>query len=610
MSQIKQSPQTGPNQPQFDQPNSALILQKKKSQYQAKQKPIQAKQQKIKAKQKPVQAKQQIVNKSNGNGQGLPTQMKTNMEAMGGVDLSDVKVHRNSNEPQKVGALAYAQGSDIHLGPGQEKHLGHEAWHTVQQKQGRVHPTLQAKGLSINDNAALEQEADAMGAKAKSEQTVMPSSNIAQTNTTTSSNAPLQQKKNKKKDDKDAEEDFDGLLKVAGTDKNAWTADFQKYRFLGLEIGNQVHQELADRLDMAQAYLQQRFDGLSDKEIRQEIGLYKLVGSRKPTNAVNGDDISYHSFGLAIDVNVKGNPYLGRGIQHDIPEKTPKDKKKALKQLNKENKKDVAMVLDQIYYFMRGKHFNIHDRPAAGKEEAYRALLTDVSNAFAEYFRMKDDPEAVRAFLAYQKKARMDTASTDEYCEYMGSNPQQSIVTDGIQVTDAEVQEVLKQINIHHNNPNLMRDMRYGKPKKITEAYKNYLNMHNDPAAVRAYLEEQKQVEIEAPSNPAHPDYLPGSPPPSIFSITDQITEEDVQAELTKISQEVREVYQIRDYTEGFIDLSEPMLTALTQGAGLVWGAGNSNVSKDIMHFAYKRGTINEQVRKQYKALKKQEKNK
>jgi hypothetical protein len=26
--------------------------------------------------------------------------------------------------------------ADIHIGPGQEKHLAHEAWHTVQQKQG------------------------------------------------------------------------------------------------------------------------------------------------------------------------------------------------------------------------------------------------------------------------------------------------------------------------------------------------------------------------------------------------------------------------------------------------------------------------------------------
>lgn len=61
-------------------------------------------------------------------------------------------------------AHAYAQGSNIHIAPGQEQHLPHEAWHVVQQKQGRVQPTLQMKGITINDDTALEQEADIMGA--------------------------------------------------------------------------------------------------------------------------------------------------------------------------------------------------------------------------------------------------------------------------------------------------------------------------------------------------------------------------------------------------------------------------------------------------------------
>jgi hypothetical protein len=65
-----------------------------------------------------------------------------------------------------VQAHAYAQGSQIHLGPGQEQHLPHEAWHVVQQAQGRVKPTMQMKGIAVNDDAGLEKEADVMGAKA------------------------------------------------------------------------------------------------------------------------------------------------------------------------------------------------------------------------------------------------------------------------------------------------------------------------------------------------------------------------------------------------------------------------------------------------------------
>ena len=81
--------------------------------------------------------------------------------------MDDVKVHYNSDKPAQLQAHAYAQGTEIHLGAGQEKHLPHEAWHVVQQKQGRVKPTFQMKGkVNINDDEGLEKEADIMGAKA------------------------------------------------------------------------------------------------------------------------------------------------------------------------------------------------------------------------------------------------------------------------------------------------------------------------------------------------------------------------------------------------------------------------------------------------------------
>jgi hypothetical protein len=97
---------------------------------------------------------------------GLPGDMLNGFAASTGHDLSDVKVHTNSDKPSQVGALAYAQGNDIHLGAGQEKHLAHEAAHIVQQREGRVKPTTEVNGKPVNDNAGLESEADSMGAKA------------------------------------------------------------------------------------------------------------------------------------------------------------------------------------------------------------------------------------------------------------------------------------------------------------------------------------------------------------------------------------------------------------------------------------------------------------
>jgi len=101
------------------------------------------------------------------NNTGLPDQLKSGIENLSGYSMDDVKVHYNSPKPAQLQAHAYAQGTNIHIASGQEKHLPHEAWHVVQQKQGRVKPTMQMKGkVNVNDDAGLEKEADVMGNKA------------------------------------------------------------------------------------------------------------------------------------------------------------------------------------------------------------------------------------------------------------------------------------------------------------------------------------------------------------------------------------------------------------------------------------------------------------
>ena len=103
------------------------------------------------------------------NNTGLPDSLKRGIESLSGMAMDNVKVHYNSSQPAQLNALAYAQGTDIHVGPGQERHLPHEAWHVVQQAQGRVKPTMQMKeGVPVNDDAGLEHEADVMGGKASS----------------------------------------------------------------------------------------------------------------------------------------------------------------------------------------------------------------------------------------------------------------------------------------------------------------------------------------------------------------------------------------------------------------------------------------------------------
>jgi hypothetical protein len=100
------------------------------------------------------------------NNTGLPDGLKRNVESLSGYSLDSVRVHYNSSKPAAVQAYAFTQGTDIHIAPGQESCLPHEAWHVTQQMAGRVSPTTSIGGVAVNDNAALEHEADVMGAKA------------------------------------------------------------------------------------------------------------------------------------------------------------------------------------------------------------------------------------------------------------------------------------------------------------------------------------------------------------------------------------------------------------------------------------------------------------
>lgn len=98
------------------------------------------------------------------NRTGMPDNLKVGVESLSGFSMDDVRVHYNSDKPATVQALAYTQGTDIHVAPGQEQHLPHEAWHVAQQMAERVEPTTEMGGMPVNDNPALEHEADVMGA--------------------------------------------------------------------------------------------------------------------------------------------------------------------------------------------------------------------------------------------------------------------------------------------------------------------------------------------------------------------------------------------------------------------------------------------------------------
>lgn len=115
-----------------------------------------------------------VTERASGGGSGTPLHegVRNKLEGAFGADLSSVRVHQDASA-DAMGALAYTQGEDVHFGNGQydpessagQELIGHELTHVLQQRAGRV-SIPQGKGLPINDDPALETEADVLGAQA------------------------------------------------------------------------------------------------------------------------------------------------------------------------------------------------------------------------------------------------------------------------------------------------------------------------------------------------------------------------------------------------------------------------------------------------------------
>ncbi|OYV01971.1 MAG: hypothetical protein CFE45_02470 [Burkholderiales bacterium PBB5] len=86
---------------------------------------------------------------------GLPEQLKSGIEGLSGMSMDHVRVHYNSPLPAQMRATAYTEGSTIHLAPGQQRQLPHEAWHVVQQAQGRISPQGRSH-IGMNSDPAAQ----------------------------------------------------------------------------------------------------------------------------------------------------------------------------------------------------------------------------------------------------------------------------------------------------------------------------------------------------------------------------------------------------------------------------------------------------------------------
>ncbi len=165
---------------------------------------------------------------------GLPEELIDGIKNLSGISLDDVKVHYNSSKPAELDAHAFAQGNNIFLASGQEKHLAHEAWHIVQQKQGRVKTTdTTSQGDRINADKLLEKEADDMGEKVLNfEKEEHTSSSLFSEHESSSPNEIIQGKfKSKGKSENDIEEWVERTRRELQADEET----------LLLEVFNKLH---------------------------------------------------------------------------------------------------------------------------------------------------------------------------------------------------------------------------------------------------------------------------------------------------------------------------------------------------------------------------------
>ncbi|WP_139488474.1 eCIS core domain-containing protein [Brevibacillus dissolubilis] len=143
----------------------------------------------------------------NANANGLPPVLQAQMEQSFQTDFSDVAITPNSSAAVGMGALAFAQGNQIHFAPGQfnpgtvqgKSLIGHELAHVVQQRRGRVAPTHRlgkASDQLINADPHLEREADEWGARAaRGEQVIASAGAAPSTSSAGSDKTPILQGK-------------------------------------------------------------------------------------------------------------------------------------------------------------------------------------------------------------------------------------------------------------------------------------------------------------------------------------------------------------------------------------------------------------------------------
>ena len=259
------------------------------------------------------------------NSKPLPEDLKEGVEQLSGQDMSDVKVNYNSNKPQQLDAHAYANGNEIEIAPGQEKHLPHEAWHVVQQKQNKVKPTDKTKsGELINDEQLLEDESDRMGNKALEYSSPINENIKKSKNVSPIFQLAKDEKKKKKSDEEKKEDEEKENVDKEDTKKEEEKKDTKKEDVEGKESKEKKAEEEEKKEEEKKEAKKEDVEGKDKKEAKTEKKDESKKEEKKGAKASNKEE------------EKEGNKKEKEGKKK---EKSNKTKKKAKSKSNKKTKR-------------------------------------------------------------------------------------------------------------------------------------------------------------------------------------------------------------------------------------------------------------------------------
>ena len=262
------------------------------------------------------------INSMRGGGQPLSGSVRAYFEPRFGHSFDQVSIHDDSHAAEyadALGARAFTLGRDVFFGAGQftpenatgRQLLAHELTHVIQQR--HTGPQIQRHGDHSTITSAMDK--------------------------------------------------YRHTFAHAGISQSTWESGFGSANFLGVHISGGVHRELADRLAEAETFLRTRYPGLSDSDIATRIGLRYIEGRRRPGFATGTSRISFHAFGLAIDVNKRENIYIAHS----------------------ENE---AEIIERATRLILGRPINIRMDTSGMSVVELRNIYQEASDALLEYFRL------------------------------------------------------------------------------------------------------------------------------------------------------------------------------------------------------------------------------